>query len=154
MKKGKIIGSLNGNFIEDIIKSLVQQIYMLEDKGQCDTHADTAISIIDKFILQGQRPDHRCRKLAVAPDMAAGREIWIGKLTEPVKGWEHEEYCLHWTTPLKSVVFLMNRADFRNLEILCRVILAHPTSESWLNSMVKEAMDLAEENENIIESNE
>jgi len=86
--------------------------------------------------------DHECTRIATAPAMGPGREIWVGKLIRTVPEWEQETHCLHWTTPAKSIVFLCNVADFRNLEILARCVIGYPTDESWMQTMIKQAKKL------------
>jgi len=44
--------------------------------------------------------------------MGPGRNWWIGELLEPISGHPEEKWCMHITTPYKTVVFGMNLADF------------------------------------------
>ena len=43
---------------------------------------------------QRLKPRHKCKRIAAAL-MGEGRDWWLGKLTEPVKGWPQETHCLH-----------------------------------------------------------
>ena len=89
---------------------------------------------------------HKCNKIASAPAMGEGRDWWIGKLIEPIKEYPEETHCLHLNTKLKSVTFLCNGADFRNLMILCRAVIGQP-NENWMQSMLKISTYKPESNE-------
>ena len=91
--------------------------------------------------LDGLKPAHECEKIASAI-MAEGRDWWVGKLTKPVPGHEIETHCLHLTTPLKDVVFLVNDADFQWLTVLGRAACG-PISERWLESVTRGAIKRA-----------
>ena len=91
--------------------------------------------------LDGLKPAHECEKIASAI-MAEGRDWWVGKLTKPVPGHEIETHCLHLTTPLKDVVFLVNDADFQWLTVLGRAACG-PLSERWLESVTRGAIKRA-----------
>ena len=86
------------------------------------------------------RIPHKCKRIVTAPAMGEGREWWIGGLTEKIDSYPEETHCLHMTTPAKSVVFLCNEADFRNLIIICRAVVGLP-DESWMQTMMKIARD-------------
>ncbi|KKK97678.1 hypothetical protein LCGC14_2650350 [marine sediment metagenome] len=95
----------------------------------------------DSAPLDGLKPAHECEKIASAI-MAEGRDWWVGKLTKPVPGHEIETHCLHLTTPLKDVVFLVNDADFQWLTVLGRAACG-PISERWLESVTRGAIKRA-----------
>ena len=76
---------------------------------------------------------HQCDRIATAPGMAEGREFWVGKLKEPIGV---ETHCLHLKTGMKDVTFLCNKSDFRQLQIICRVVTGE-INESWMQTMME-----------------
>jgi len=81
------------------------------------------------------KPNHKCTPIAKAM-MGEGRDWWCGKLTEPVKEYSMETHCLHLKTQLKEVVFLCNKADFQQLQLLGRCVTGK-LNEQWVESMLK-----------------
>ena len=78
---------------------------------------------------------HKCKRIATAK-MDKGRDWWVGKLTEPVKEYPLETHCLHLKTQVKDVVFLCNKGDFAQLQLLGRVVTGQ-LNEEWIDSMLK-----------------
>jgi hypothetical protein len=78
---------------------------------------------------------HKCKLIARAC-MDKGRDWWCGELTEPIKEYTLETHCLHLKTQLKDVVFLCNKGDFQQLQLLGRSITGK-LDESWIESMLK-----------------
>lgn len=81
---------------------------------------------------------HKCNCIAKAPNVAEGREWWVGELTEKLEEYPHETHCFHTKTPTKEVVYLFNEADFRMLIILSESVIGRQ-NESWLDTMVDAA---------------
>jgi hypothetical protein len=90
---------------------------------------------------EGLRPPHECKIIARAPDMAEGRDWWIGKLLKPVfvRGIE-EKWCLHLKTPLKNVVFLLNESDLSQISVLMACAHGQPIFEGWIKNMMPRAI--------------
>ncbi len=80
-------------------------------------------------------PPHECRLVARIHNMDAGRDWWLGELTEPAPGWPQETHCLHITTPLKKFVLLVNRADMQGLAVLAQIVSGQTIARSWLDRM-------------------
>ena len=81
-------------------------------------------------------PGHKCRKIAEAQPLDTGRELWLGELTEPYPGFEHETHCLHVTTPHKTVVFGVYRGDFDLLAVFGYILGGRkPITDRWLSRM-------------------
>ena len=107
-------------------------------------HFDKIAEILDESQQpqEGEReqilkPNHKCKPIAEA-FMGKDRRLWIGELTEHIKEYPQEKYCLHIKTPVKDIVFLCNRGDFEQIYILAKVIGINP-DKSWTESMVKGA---------------
>jgi hypothetical protein len=81
------------------------------------------------------KPNHKCRLVAKAC-MGQGREWWCGELIESIKEYPLETHCLHLKTQLKDVVFLCNKADFQQLQLLGRSITGK-LNERWVIAMLK-----------------
>jgi hypothetical protein len=79
--------------------------------------------------------EHKCKLIARAC-MGEGRDWWCGELTEPIKEYPLETHCLHLKTQFKDVVFLCNKADFQQLQLLGRSITGK-LDETWVESMLK-----------------
>lgn len=93
---------------------------------------------------EGLKPPHKCEIIARAPNMAEGRDWWIGRLTEPVfvRGTK-EKFCLHLKTPLKDVVFLLNDGDLGQLAVLLGCAQGKPICERWVERLMPRAFDAA-----------
>lgn len=78
---------------------------------------------------------HSCIRIAQVVNCGEGREIWLGRLLEPVPDYPLETHCLHVTTPAKSVVFGVNLGDMSALAVLCQIVHEGPFNQRWLNSM-------------------
>lgn len=76
--------------------------------------------------------------------MAEGRDWWLGELLEPLPDYPQETHCLHLKTPVKEVVFGVNRADMEQLAILCHIVCG-PIDPQWLDAMVQVVKQKAEE---------
>jgi hypothetical protein len=86
-------------------------------------------------------PPHECTPIARATPMGTGRDWWIGKLKEPMEcHGAIEKFCLHLTTPLKSVTFLLNEADLSHLTTLLACAHGGPINEQWLLRRMQEAI--------------
>jgi len=79
------------------------------------------------------RPRHRCEVVAVAQwNDVGGRANWIGRLLEPVPGWEEETHCLHLKTPLKGeIVLLCMEDDFYQFAALCQAAIKDPIDPEY-----------------------
>lgn len=84
---------------------------------------------------EGLKPKHKCKPIAEA-SMGQDRHLWVGELTEPIKEYPQEKYCLHIKTPVKDIVFLCNRGDFEQLYILAKVIGINP-DKHWTGTMIR-----------------
>lgn len=100
--------------------------------------------LVSRAFLQGLKPPHECQIIARAPDMARGRDWWIGRLTKPVfvRGTE-EKYCLHLKTPLKDVVFLLNEGDLGQIATLMACAQGKPIYDGWVAHMMPRAYKAA-----------
>ncbi len=78
---------------------------------------------------------HKCKLIARAC-MGEGRDWWCGELTETIKEYPLETHCLHLKTQFKDVIFLCNKADFQQLQLLGRSITGK-LDETWIESMLK-----------------
>ena len=78
---------------------------------------------------------HKCKPLAVATNLAPGREIWLGELTESIEGYLNETHCLHITTPEKSVVFGINLGDALIFAVFAQILHEGPINQHWLNRL-------------------
>lgn len=76
------------------------------------------------------KPEHKCEPIGRAI-MSENRDWWVGRLIEKVEEFPEETHCLHFKTPLKDVVFLVNEADMQWLMVLARTAIG-PVSERWL----------------------
>ena len=134
------------------LEMALRRLHSLPAHDYCDTLAGFAGAVRtiaydaletagDSAPLDSLKPAHECEKIASAI-MAEGRDWWVGKLTKPVPGHEIETHCLHLTTPLKDVVFLVNDADFQWLTVLGRAACG-PLSERWLESVTRGAIKRA-----------
>src|SRR3990172_6662613 len=85
-------------------------------------------------------PKHRCEMVAAAQwNDVGGRAHWVGRLLEPIPGYEEETHCMHFVTPLKGeVVFGFIEADFHQLAALCEAASEHPTNRHWLALKVQD----------------
>lgn len=79
--------------------------------------------------------NHKCVKIAQAKNMGDGRELWLGKLSEPIPGHPEEKWCLHITTPYKDIVFGVNMGDMMALAVFCHIVHEGPINSNWLASM-------------------
>jgi hypothetical protein len=79
-------------------------------------------------------PKHQCEMVACAQWNDVGdRAHWVGRLLEPIPGYEQETHCMHFVTPLKGeVVFGFIDADFGQLAALCEAASGHPINPQWL----------------------
>ncbi|HKQ57982.1 MAG TPA: hypothetical protein VJY35_08945 [Candidatus Eisenbacteria bacterium] len=80
-------------------------------------------------------PQHRCEPIGVVDHCGPGRDWWIGRITRHVKGYEHETHCLHFTTPRKAFVLMVNAADIA--AIYCLLGCAEPQPDAaWRQSQI------------------
>ena len=80
---------------------------------------------------------HRCTKIAESFQPDSGREIWLGKLIEPIAGEPQETHCLHITTPYKKVVFGINSADLLVYAVFAHLVYGKPINPAWLDRMAE-----------------
>jgi len=80
---------------------------------------------------------HQCQKIAQIIPCGPGREVWMGRLLEPIPGYESETHCLHITTPAKSVAFGVTVGDMCLIAVLAQIAHERPINQRWLNSMEK-----------------
>lgn len=80
--------------------------------------------------------NHKCRKIAVG-SCSEGRECWLGELLEPIPGHEEEKFCLHITTPYKSVVFGLDGhgGDAGVMAVMAQIMHGQPFNPHWLDAM-------------------
>jgi hypothetical protein len=78
--------------------------------------------------------NHKCRMIAKSPSCAPGRELWVGKLLEPIPDHPNETHCIHITTPYKSVVFGVMSGDAAMLAVLAQILHfdGHPINARWV----------------------
>jgi hypothetical protein len=81
-------------------------------------------------------PDHECEPVAEIDHCGPGREWWIGRITKPVIGYEHETHCLHITTPRKAFVLMVTKTDLNALHCLMSCVEPFPAA-GWLESQQK-----------------
>lgn len=78
---------------------------------------------------------HKCKKIA-SMKMGEGHDWWLGELLEPIAEFPTETHCIHITTPIKSLVLGVNRADMEQLAVLCQVVCGQ-INPRWLSNMEK-----------------
>jgi len=81
---------------------------------------------------------HRCERIARTYSMAAGRDVWLGRLLEPISGHPEETHCLHVTTPYKTVVFGIMERDTQVLAIFATIMNGDKAiNPTWLERQAK-----------------
>lgn len=80
---------------------------------------------------------HKCMKIAQVKNMGPNRAWWLGKLIEPILNHPEEKWCLHITTPYKSIVLGVNLGDMMALAVLAHIVHKNPINPNWLDSMEK-----------------
>jgi hypothetical protein len=88
---------------------------------------DAAEEAIAK-LRDGTEPEHECMPVGIVTNSGEGRDWWIGRITKPVAGWEHETHCLHIKTPRKHFVLMINAVDIA--AIYCLLGCAEPQPEA------------------------
>ncbi|MGD0340329.1 MAG: hypothetical protein ABSA76_01290 [Bacteroidales bacterium] len=120
-----------GNDPDQYLIKLESELSSLEKQGEPIESLESSKAENENNL----KPIHKCKLIAKAC-MGEGREWWCGELTEPVKEYPLETHCLHLKTQLKDIVFLCNRADFQQLQLLGRSVTGK-LNESWMDSMMK-----------------
>lgn len=92
--------------------------------------------IKDSYLLKG----HKCNKIAELK-LAEGRKCWLGKLTEPLKDYPSEQFCLHIKTPLKEIVFGLHNSDAGWLACIAQMIHydEKPINSNWIKLTIEAA---------------
>lgn len=78
-------------------------------------------------------PPHECEVVAdYGRFMTGPRRFWVGKITEPPPGFDHEMYCLHVETATKpEVVFCLNEWDLHYLRSAIYALIETHGNSTW-----------------------
>ena len=81
--------------------------------------------------------DHKCEKIAQVSNMGKGREMWLGKLLEPIPNEPQETHCLHIKSQYKEIVWGILAEDLSAYVVLDYILRGHAINERWLQHMAE-----------------
>lgn len=84
-----------------------------------------------RYLIEG----HKCERLATIQSQVNNqgyRTWWVGKLLSEIEGFPGEEFCLHIETPLKKVVFVLDRGDVGIIATVPAVMLGKAPHQDWV----------------------
>ena len=76
--------------------------------------------------------NHKCKKLASMKMVGDKREIWLGKLTEPISGHEVVTHCLHIKTPYKNISLGIGVGDMIQMAVFSQIAHGGPIEQRYL----------------------
>lgn len=88
------------------------------------------------FKLQG----HKCNMIALVETRLDDRKIWLGELTEKYNTAPLETHCLHIKTPLKDIVFGINKSDSWWLIALGQLVSGKFISDIRIKNFMKDCI--------------
>ena len=80
---------------------------------------------------------HKCKEIARVHNMGENREMWLGKLLEPIPGEPQETHCMHIKTPYKEVVWGILAEDLASYVVFDYILRGHQINFRWLQNVAE-----------------
>ena len=80
---------------------------------------------------------HKCKEIARVHNMGEGREMWLGKLLEPIVGEEQETHCLHIKSPYKEIVWGILADDLASYVVFDFILRGDIINPRWLREVAR-----------------